>query len=97
MKAKAAVEKLSGHIVSLKEIHALYFHEVMSRVEMRAHGNSKVSVSLMKGVLEEMDDWIEKVCQGIGWSEADCRNAKAECRAFADKSMSLALRYGGEN
>ena len=95
MKVKEAVEKLNGQIISIKEIHALYFSEAMSRAKMRAHGKDKISMSLMEGVLDEMDDWIVKVCQGIGWSEDDCRNAQVACRTVADLSARLAVQYHG--
>lgn len=96
MKVKEAVDKLKGQVVSMKEVEALYHYEVMSRAGMRAYGKNIISVSLMKGVLDEMDVWIEKVCRGIGWSDEESKRAMEECRKTADLSCSLAVTYRGK-
>lgn len=91
MKHKEAVLQLlqQGNVKQF-DIETLYKVETLKRVELRAHGRHIISTSLMEGVLKEMDEWIVKVCQGLGWSEDACEKARQECKQIAVTAMHLA-------
>ena len=76
--------------VRMFDIETLYKVEVFKRVELRAHGRREASTSLMEGVLKEMDEWIVKVCRGIGWKDDACEKARQECKQTALSAMRLA-------
>lgn len=93
MKYKDAVAQLSelDHC-GLAEIETLYKVEMLKRVELRAHDSRLVTKSLMESVLKEMDDWIEKVCRGLGWSDQAVEKSRQECRDTATAAMNFAIR-----
>ena len=92
MKYREAVKQLQdiGN-TELSDIEVLYKTEMFRRMELRSHGNNQVSKSLAEGVVKEMDEWIFKVCQGIGWTEDACEKARQECHSTATTSMNLAI------
>jgi hypothetical protein len=96
MKYKEAIEKLlkkakEPYNGELKMFHVerLYQEEFFNRIKLRSHGVNQVTESLAFSVLYEMDEWIVKVCKGIGWESDACEKAKMECRSTAIASMKL--------
>lgn len=92
MKVKEAVAQLKTlDQCGEREIVALFGDEMFKRMELRSHGKDASTASMAEGVLKEMEDWIFKVCQGLGWSDTDCIKAQQACTHLARASMRLSI------
>ncbi len=98
MKVKEAVVQLKSlEHCGMFEVEALFGVEMFKRMKLRAHGQNMVSESLAEGVLQEMGEWIFKVCRELGWSEDACEKARQECKQTALTSTRLAIAHHNKN
>lgn len=92
MKYKDAVKYLKyNEHDKMWGVEELYKEEMITRIKLRTHNASKVSKTIALDVIKEMDDWIMKVCRGLGWNEDAIYKAKQECHSSAVTSMNLAI------
>ncbi len=96
MKVNEAVERLKpalkGKYIAEKMEH-IYLDEIITRAEMRNHGDSLMSVGMVRGVIKEVDDWIYKVIVRLGFDEKSAKiwrdNFHRDAMSAIDKSAQL--------
>ena len=91
MKVKEAVELLQGRLVGEADLAALYHDELMKRADVRW----KSGVIPMAGfctLLKEMNQWIVKVCKGLGKTDYQSKHLMNVFNEQAYNSAQLALK-----
>jgi len=94
VRVKEAVAQLNKTrpLCGMREIDILYMRELADRMKLRGHNQPFVSKLMAEALVKEMNEWIYKVCAGLGWPDDLCAKARQECNQTAITSVWLATR-----
>ncbi len=92
MKAKDAVKQFDGiGAITRFDLCKLYMNELAPRLNLRVHGRTLISPETFIGIVEEMDNWLAKVCRLLNMSPENTESIKKENHDLAMASMEKSM------